>query len=191
MPEPGDRILTLPNAFTFLRVLLLPVSLWCILEQHFSWALGLLMIGGASDFLDGYLARKLNQTSNFGQYLDPIADKLLLSSSFLVLSLSEEQIPWVVTGLVLARDVAIIITAVVLVLSTNVRKFPPNQLGKWNTFVQLGAVYFVLLDIVYRWQILHWARTASMFLVAALVIASGTQYSLQMVRKVAGERKNK
>ena len=191
MPEQHDRILTLPNAFTFLRVALLPVILWAILEQRFALAFWLLLAGGVSDFLDGYLARLLKQTSTFGLYLDPIADKLLLSSSFLVLSMAEEQIPWMVTGLVLARDVAITITVVVLVVSTNLRKFPPSALGKWNTLMQLIAIYVVLGDIVLRWQILHWARNASMVLVAALVIASGTQYSFQMLKRVVGETKKK
>ena len=189
MPEPNDRILTLPNAFTFLRVALLPVILWAILEQRFALAFWLLIAGGISDFLDGYLARLLKQTSTFGLYLDPIADKLLLSSSFLVLSMADEQIPWIVTGLVLARDAAIIITVVVLVLSTNLRKFPPSFLGKANTVMQLIAIYVVLGDIVLRWQVLHWARTACMFLVAGLVIASGTQYSFQMLRRVVVETK--
>ena len=191
MPEHDDRILTLPNAFTFLRVALLPVILWAILEQRFALAFWLLLAGGVSDFLDGYLARLLKQTSTFGLYLDPIADKLLLSSSFLVLSMAEEQIPWMVTGLVLARDAAIIITVVVLVVSTNLRKFPPSALGKWNTLMQLIAIYVVLGDIVLRWQILHWARNASMVLVSALVIASGTQYSFQMLKRVVGETKKK
>jgi len=191
VPEPDDRILTLPNAFTFLRVALLPVILWAILEQRFPLAFWLLLAGGVSDFLDGYLARLLKQTSTFGLYLDPIADKLLLSSSFLVLSMADEQIPWMVTGLVLARDAAIIITVVVLVVATDLRKFPPSTLGKWNTVMQLIAVYVVLGDIVYRWQILHWVRNASMVLVAALVIASGTQYSFQMLRRVVVETKKK
>lgn len=191
MPEPHDRILTLPNAFTFLRVVLLPVILWAILEQRFSLALWLMIAGGVSDFLDGYLARLLKQTSTFGLYLDPIADKLLLSSSFLVLSMADEQIPWMVTGLVLARDAAIIITVVVLVVATDLRKFPPSTLGKLNTVMQLVAVFVVLGDIVYRWQILHWARIASMYLVAALVIASGTQYSFRMLSRVVTETKKK
>lgn len=191
MPEPDDRILTLPNAFTFLRVVLLPVILWAILEQRFPLAFWLLLAGGVSDFLDGYLARLLKQTSNFGLYLDPIADKLLLSSSFLVLSMTDEQIPWMVTGLVLARDAAIIITVVVLVVATDLRKFPPSTLGKWNTVMQLIAVYVVLGDIVYRWQILHWARNASMVLVSFLVIASGTQYAFQMLKRVVVETKEK
>jgi len=191
VPEPDDRILTLPNAFTFLRVVLLPVILWAILEQRFPLAFWLLLAGGVSDFLDGYLARLLKQTSNFGLYLDPIADKLLLSSSFLVLSMTDEQIPWMVTGLVLARDAAIIITVVVLVVATDLRKFPPSTLGKWNTVMQLIAVYVVLGDIVYRWQILHWARNASMVLVSFLVIASGTQYAFQMLKRVVVETKEK
>lgn len=186
--ERSSRILTLPNAFTILRVVLLPVILWLMTEERFNWALALLVTAGISDGIDGFLARWLNQRTLLGMYLDPIADKLLLSSSFLALSMTG-QIPWIVTGLILARDATIIITVVVLVLTTPLRKFPPSILGKINTFVQLVALYVVMLDIVYRWPLFHWTRTALMFLVPALVIASAFHYSFQMLRKVTSEQK--
>lgn len=181
------KIATIPNAFTILRVLLLPAILWCFFEERFNWALWMMAVAGISDGLDGYLARKLHQRSAFGMYLDPIADKLLLSSCYIVLS-ATDQIPWLVTGLVLARDAAIIITVVVLVLTTSLRKFPPSLIGKLNTVVQLAAIYAVLLDIVYRGWFLDHARMVLMWLAPALVIASGLQYSVQMIRKLSKER---
>ncbi len=186
--ERSNRILTVPNAFTMLRVVLLPVILWLMSEERFNWALTLLIVAGISDGLDGFFARWLNEKTLFGMYLDPIADKLLLSSSFLMLSVTG-QIPWLVTGLILARDATIIITVVVLVLTTTLRKFPPSFLGKLNTVVQLIALYVVMLDIVYRGQLLHWSREVLMFLVPALVIGSGVHYSFQMLRKVTVEQK--
>src|SRR5205807_8339780 len=155
-----------------LRVVLLPIILWSILNERFNWALWMLIAAGISDGLDGYLARLLNQRSAFGMALDPIADKLLLSSSYLCLSMTDE-IPWLVTGLVLTRDLAIIITAVVLVLTTSLRKFPPNIIGKLNTLVQLLAVYAVLIDIVYRGWFWHGARLILVWATPALVFASG------------------
>src|SRR3989442_581369 len=137
-----------------LRVVLLPIILWSILQEHYGSALWMMVAAGLSDGLDGYLARRLHQRSTFGMYLDPIADKLLLSSSYLVLAMTD-QIPWLVTGLVLARDATIIITVVVLVQMTSLRKFPPSILGKLNTVVQLAAIYAVLADIVYRGWFLH------------------------------------
>lgn len=184
----GRRFLTVPNAFTMLRVVLLPAILWTILNEHYNWALWMMAAAGVSDGLDGYLARRLHQRSMFGMYLDPIADKLLLSSSFLVLAMTD-QIPWLVTGLVLGRDATIIITVVVLVLTTPLRKFPPSLIGKLNTVVQLAAVYAVMLDIVYRGWFLHYSRTALMYLTPALVMASGIQYTLQVIRKLTAERK--
>ena len=186
--ESSRRYLTLPNALTVSRVVLLPVILWSILEKHFDWALGLWLAAGISDLLDGLLARWLNQRTLFGMFLDPIADKLLLSSTYIVLSVQRE-IPWWVTGLVLARDATIIVTVVVLVLNTALRKFPPSLLGKINTVVQLAAVYVVLLDAVYSGQWLDLLRRVIMILVPALVIASGLHYSYQMIRKLTRERR--
>jgi cardiolipin synthase len=185
----SSRILTLPNAFTMLRVVLLPIILWLIIQERFNWALLLLVVAGISDGIDGFLARWLNQKTLFGMYLDPIADKLLLSSSFLALSMTDE-VPWIVTGLILARDATIIVTVVVLVLTTSLRKFPPSILGKLNTVAQLVALYVVLLDIVYRGRFLHLARTTLMWVVPTLVITSAFHYSFEMLRKVTSERKN-
>jgi cardiolipin synthase len=186
--EFGRKILTVPNAFTMLRVVLLPIILWSILQERFNWALWMLVIAGISDGLDGYFARLLNQRSAFGMALDPIADKLLLSSSYLCLSMTDE-IPWLVTGLILTRDLAIIITVVVLVLTTSLRKFPPNIIGKLNTVVQLAAVYAVLVDIVYRGWFWHDVRLVLVWATPVLVFASGIQYSVQMIRKVTRERR--
>jgi len=172
-----------------LRVVLLPAILWSILNDHFDWALWMMVAAGVSDGIDGYLARLWNQRTTFGMYLDPIADKLLLSSSFLALSMVEE-VSWWVTGMVLFRDVAITITVVTLVLTTSLRKFPPNMLGKANTVVQLMAVYAVMLDLVYPGRYLHGMRLGLVWLTPALVWASGLQYTFRMIRKVARERKS-
>jgi cardiolipin synthase len=143
---------------------------------------------GISDFLDGYLARRLKQRSRFGMFLDPIADKVLLSSCFLTLAMTD-QISWWVSGLVLARDAGIIITVVVLVLTTTMRQFPPSILGKLNTVVQLAAIYVVLLDIVYRGWFWHYSRAALMVLTPAMVVASTGQYAWRMIQKISRERK--
>ena len=186
--ERSHRYLTVPNALTISRVLLIPVILWAILEKRFNWALGLWVAAGVSDGLDGLLARWLNQRTLFGMYLDPIADKLLLSSAYIVLAVQRE-VSWWVTGLVLARDATIIVTVVVLVLNTALRKFPPSLLGKINTVVELAGVYVVLLDIVYPGPWLDLSRRGVMILVPTLVVASGLHYSYQMIRKLTRERR--
>ena len=115
----------------------------------FSTAIGLgpsacSIAAGLSDALDGWLARVLNQRTLLGQYLDPIADKLLLSSLFLVLSIAR-KIPWKYTVLVLSRDVCILATAMALYATVGFRDFRPSVFGKINTVCQIGAVFFVVL----------------------------------------------
>src|SRR3979490_2585047 len=98
------RIWTVPNQITLLRLGFLPIFLILISYEHYRWALAVLVVAGLSDGIDGLLARKLNQRSSLGAYLDPIADKLLLSSSFVILAMAN-KIAWWLTTMVLSRDV--------------------------------------------------------------------------------------
>src|SRR3979409_886723 len=109
------RIWTVPNQITLLRLGFLPFFLILIAYDHYRWALLLLVIAGLSDGIDGLLARKLNQRSSLGAYLDPIADKLLLSSSFVILAF-KSKIAWWLTIIVLSRDVLILVVAAVIIL---------------------------------------------------------------------------
>jgi cardiolipin synthase len=97
------RVWTVPNQITLLRLGILPFILILISYERYRWALLVLMLAGFSDGIDGLLARKLNQRSSLGAYLDPIADKLLLSSSFLILAF-KNQLAWWFTIIVLSRD---------------------------------------------------------------------------------------
>src|SRR5512140_1556135 len=128
----SSRILTLPNVLTILRLCCIPLVLLFMWENDLRWALLLFLAAGVTDFFDGLTARLLRQQSMLGMYLDPIADKLLLSSSFLVLARTG-QIPWIVSGMVLARDAGIIIICLVLMATRRMRRFPPSFLGKVNT----------------------------------------------------------
>src|SRR5687767_14938173 len=101
------RVFTVPNQLTFLRFGFLPFFIILVHYQRYAWALAVLVLAGLTDVMDGLLARSLNQKSALGAYLDPIADKLLLSSSFVVLAL-EGRIRWWLTILVLSRDVLIL-----------------------------------------------------------------------------------
>src|SRR5712691_162314 len=85
------QILTAPNQLTLLRMIFLPFIVINVVGHHYVWALVLFVLAGISDGLDGLLARRLHQQTQLGQYLDPIADKLLMSTMFLVLSRSEER----------------------------------------------------------------------------------------------------
>src|SRR5580692_7938603 len=134
------RIWTVPNQITLLRLGFLPIFLILISYEHYRWALLVLVVAGLSDGIDGMIARKFNQRSPLGAYLDPIADKLLLSSSFLILAF-ERQLAWWLTILVLSRDILILIVAVVIILSSGYRPFPPSIYGKLTTAAQIMLVF--------------------------------------------------
>jgi cardiolipin synthase len=139
-----SQFFTAPNQLTLARLAFLPFIIIKILDGHYGWALVLFVIAGLSDGLDGLLARRLHQQTLLGQYLDPIADKLLLSTTFLVLSIVH-KIPWKFTVLVFSRDICILLVSGVLYTIAGLRDFRPSIFGKANTFAQLAAVVFVML----------------------------------------------
>jgi cardiolipin synthase len=115
-----------------------------LVAGHYKWALALFVLAGFSDGLDGLLARTLKQQTVLGQYLDPIADKLLLSTMFMVLAILH-KIAWKYTVLVFSRDISILCASAVLYAIAGLRDFRPSIFGKANTFAQVAAVFFVLL----------------------------------------------
>ena len=133
------RIWTVPNQITFLRLGFLPFFLILLAYDHYRWALLVLVVAGLSDGIDGVLARSLNQRSALGAYLDPIADKLLLSSSFVLLAF-KHKLAWWLTIIVLSRDVLILIVAVVILLVSGYRPFPPSIFGKLTTATEIILV---------------------------------------------------
>lgn len=135
---------TAPNLLSLLRICVAPFLVAAILGGHFALGFGLFVAAGLTDALDGALARILKQRSMLGHYLDPVADKLLLSTLFLVL-LHEGLIPMTVTVLVFGRDVGILLVAAILYAAAGRREFHPSLFGKANTLAQIGAVAAVLL----------------------------------------------
>src|SRR5437867_11061409 len=142
------RLWTLANQLTLFRLLLVPLILIAMLYGRHGLALGLFLLAAVTDGIDGVVARRFDQKTALGAYLDPIADKLLLSSSFFVLALIH-SVPWWVTILVLSRDVIIVATSVVVTLATQIRDFPPSILGKMNTAVQVATVLCVVVRNAY------------------------------------------
>jgi len=151
-PRERIRFWTAANQITLLRLIFIPFVIIAVFDGHWRWALALLIAAAFSDALDGLLARTLHQQTLLGQYLDPIADKLLLSSLFLVLSFVK-KIPWKYTVLVFSRDLCIVATAVVLYATVGFRDFRPSIFGKINTACQIATVWFVVLAEVIegRW----------------------------------------
>lgn len=181
-----SRILTVPNQLTFLRLAFLPFFIIAIKYEHYEVALGILVAAGLSDGLDGLLARGLNQKTPLGAYLDPIADKLLLSSSYFVLAL-KGKIGWWLAILVLGRDVLLLAACAVILLTVGYRPFPPSIWGKATTFFEIALIVLVLVLAVWYRENLWIARQVCAYVVAALVVISGLHYSIVVARRLHTE----
>ena len=170
-----SQVLSFPNQLTLLRMVFLPFIVIKLVEGHYLSALILFSLAGVSDLLDGLLARSLGQQTLVGQYLDPIADKLLLSTTFLVLSILH-RIPWKFTVLVFSRDISILTASAVLYAIAGLRDFRPSIFGKANTFAQLAAVFFVLMSGITQRRWIDIARLTCLRAVFAFTIISGLHY---------------
>ncbi|HTV64853.1 MAG TPA: CDP-alcohol phosphatidyltransferase family protein [Bryocella sp.] len=168
---------TAPNQITLLRLIFIPFVIISVFDAHWRWALALLIAAALSDALDGLLARTLHQQTLLGIYLDPIADKLLLSSLFLVLSFVR-KIPWKYTVLVFSRDICIVATAVVLYASVGFRDFRPSIFGKINTACQIATVWFVVLSQVIETQWLGIVVKLLLYATFTFTTVSGIHYVL-------------
>jgi len=170
-----SQLLTAPNQLTLLRMVFLPFIIIHLVNGHNFWALVLFVLAGISDGLDGLLARLLKQQTKIGQYLDPMADKLLLSTMFLVLSVLH-RIPWKFTVLVFSRDMCIVIVGALLYIAAGLRDFRPSMFGKANTFAQVAAVFFVLLLPVHHVAWVAIARLTFLRATFIFTIISGLHY---------------
>jgi cardiolipin synthase len=178
------RIWTVPNQITLLRLGFLPVFLILISYEHYRWALLVLVVAVLSDGIDGMIARKFNQRSPLGAYLDPIADKLLLSSSFLILAF-EKQLAWWLTILVLSRDILILIVAVVIILSSGYRPFPPSIYGKLTTAFQIMLVFGIVLAAAYPNPRVSVLNHFLIYAVTILCVVSSFHYSVVTARRLS------
>ena len=185
-PTKKIRIFTVPNELTFLRMAFLPFFIIAIKYDRYDMALGLLIAAGVSDGLDGLLARTLNQKTALGAYLDPIADKLLMSSAFLALAL-KGKIVWWLAIMVLCRDVLILIACAVILLAMGFRSFPPSAWGKATTFFEIVLILLVLVLAVWDVPALAAVQPYLRYLVSALVLFSGVHYSIVVSRRLATE----
>jgi cardiolipin synthase (CMP-forming) len=134
--------LTFANQITLVRMLLIPAFVILVMYGQIGWALLTFLVAGITDALDGLIARRSGQQTTLGAWLDPMADKLLLLSAFIVLSLPDRgltsRIPAWLTILIISRDVAIVLTVTIVNLAIGRRTFPPSLLGKATT-----ALYIV------------------------------------------------
>src|ERR1700747_441225 len=178
------RIATVPNQITLLRLGFLPLFLILIVYEHYRWALLILVLAGLSDGIDGLLARTLDQKSAIGAYLDPIADKLLLSSSFVILAM-EKKIAWWLTIMVLSRDILLLTVAAVIILISGYRPFPPSLLGKATTLFQIVLVFAAVLAAGYANPRLAEPNRLLPSLVPPLPTIPGFHYSFATARRLS------
>jgi cardiolipin synthase (CMP-forming) len=178
-----SQIFTAPNQLTLLRMVFVPFIVIHLVEGRYLWALVVFVIAGFSDGLDGLLARMLHQQTLLGQYLDPIADKLLLSTIFLVLSILR-KIPWKFTVVVFSRDISILAASAVLFAIAGLRNFRPSIFGKANTFSQIAAVFFVLLFEIRPLRGIWIARTEFLRATFFFTIISALHYVILVQQRL-------
>lgn len=181
-PSRMNPLRTMPNLLTVARVCMAPFLVSAILEQRFTLGFVLFLIAGLTDLLDGTLARILKQRTQLGQYLDPIADKLLLSTLFLVLT-HLNLIAISVTVLVFGRDLGILVVAALLYATGGRRDFKPSIIGKANTLAQVSAVALVLLAQIHKVPWVVNLRAMAIYATMVLTIASGLHYAWIVTRR--------
>jgi cardiolipin synthase len=172
-----------PNLLTMVRLFTIPFIVIEVLDGNFGVAFALFVLAGISDGLDGLLARWLNQQTTLGLYLDPIADKLLLSTLFLVLT-HVALIPRYVTVLVFSRDFGILLISTLLFATNSLRDFRPSLFGKLNTLVQIVALLTLLGEKAFSTA--HFVTLNQVLLrsIAFLAPLSAAQYAWIVIRRM-------
>jgi cardiolipin synthase len=186
--------LSLANQLTFLRLVAVPFFIIALLESRFATAFALFVGAAITDLLDGLSARILGQQSVFGAYLDPAADKLLLTTAFILLtdypSLFQSidlmhRIPIWLTILTISRDVLIVCVALLLYLSHQERWFPPSVWGKLNTLAETVTIsLFLLLNTL---RVDHASLDVMVWTTLALTFVSGFHYLYRTTRALRAE----
>ena len=174
---------TAPNLLTLLRICLTPFLIGAILDRQFVAALVLFVMAACTDAMDGLVARWLEQRTVLGQYLDPAADKLLMSSMFLVLTyggLLDPRIAIVVFG----RDLGMSLAAAIVYRATKMRDFRPTVLGKANSFSQLFAIGTVLVGLTYPQGWILEMRRAALDMTLLLTVVSGFHYAWVVSQRI-------
>jgi cardiolipin synthase (CMP-forming) len=176
---------TTANQLTILRIVFVPVFIILLVYHELGWALGTFVLAGLTDVLDGIIARRFGQKTSIGAMLDPIADKLLMSASILILSLPQMEfhntIPRWLMIVIISRDVFILLVSLIVVLMVGWRVFTPSPYGKISTFMQVITVLAVLFT---NWQGLVVPELNILFYTTGLMTAfSGIHYLVRGLRQ--------
>lgn len=180
--------MSLANFFTILRMVLIPVFIFALFERQVGWALVAFVFAAVTDALDGFIARR-TQTTTLGRFLDPMADKLMLVSAFIVLPFVTRFPVWV-TAVVVARDVVLSLGYLITYLIWGAARISVRPLGKITTLVQSIGVGLVMLATFYMGshRLVEWFS----YLIAAVTVASGVDYVLfgiRQARELSAKRK--
>ena len=184
----ASSVLTIPNLVTFLRMALIPIFAILLYYGYFGWALVAFVFAGVSDGIDGFVARRFNQQSELGTILDPIADKLLMTTAFIIMTLPNifpppgHSVPFWVTATVIGRDVLIITVAAAIFIITGFRGFRPSWLGKASTVVQISAVILILFAAVFPSWIHRYYLPTVYSATVAFAFFSGVHYIFFVAR---------
>ncbi|HZY61556.1 MAG TPA: CDP-alcohol phosphatidyltransferase family protein [Edaphobacter sp.] len=176
-----------PNVLTLMRLFIIPFLIITILDGDYEIAFGLFLLAGISDALDGLLARMLHQRTTLGQYLDPIADKMLLSTLFVVFT-HVGLMPRYVTVLVFSRDLGILLISTLLFATGTLRDFRPSWFGKLNTLMQIIALISVLCQKVFAWHHLTMMRDGLVRIIAVMAPLSAAQYAWIVFRRINAQQ---
>lgn len=178
------RWVNVPNLFTLLRLALAPFVIQAILDARHVTALALFAFAAFTDYLDGATARRFGIATQAGAYLDPIADKCLLSGVFLALA-AAGLVPWWLVAVIFGRDVYILLGVATVMLFTSIRRFPPSIWGKVSTFIQIVAAVIWMARDAFPVPALNFLSFVSIWPCAAATIWSGLHYTwrgVQMAR---------
>jgi len=138
----AQQVLTVANQLTMLRMAMVPLLVLLALDRQFTWALVVFVVASLTDALDGYIARHGHQATTLGALLDPIADKLLVGSTFAVMTWSSVvtyPMPLWLTVPLLFRDVMLVVGVLLVSLTSGIKDFPPSRLGKLSTALNVAA----------------------------------------------------
>lgn len=167
------RVLNLPNSLTIARIVIIPLFIMAVIYKRYDYALYMFIVAALTDTLDGFIARLTNQKTALGTFLDPLADKFLLITSFIIFSINGWLPKWL-TITVISRDVIVITGWVLVYLITHTSSVKPTATGKAAIAMQLMLLCYVLLDI--NLGFLPDIQNVLIWLTAALTIISGLHY---------------
>jgi cardiolipin synthase len=176
--------MTIPNLITILRLLLVPLVVLMINEAQWAAAFALFALAGISDAVDGFIARRFDMRTEFGAYIDPLADKALLVSIYITLSVVGVLPSWIAI-VVVSRDLMILAAILVSRLMERPMEIRPLYVSKLNTAAQIAFAGLVLAAMAFGSDS-GWVLWFGMWLVAALTVISGVSYLTRWLRHMAG-----